>query len=92
MFETGRRPLYNGNILARTITCNGGIGNYHPSGRPYTIRELACLQTLPFWHDFSHLGITAARRQIGNMVPPLLAKAMFQTIIRSLKETDGVET
>lgn len=36
-------------------------------------------------------GITKAKKQIGNAVPPLLAKAMFRAVVKSLKKTDGVE-
>ena len=73
------------------MTCKVG-DNYHPSGkRNYTIRELASLQTFPIIHSFAGArGVTAARHQIGNAVPPVLARALFRTIVRSLKESDGV--
>ncbi|ETN40208.1 uncharacterized protein HMPREF1541_04484 [Cyphellophora europaea CBS 101466] len=91
-FENGRRPPLDGNVQAKTITTNAGQGNYHPSGlRPYTLRELARLQTFPLYHSFAGAkGVTEARRQIGNAVPPVLAKAMFRAIVKSLKESDGV--
>ena len=74
--------------LAKTLTCGGGIGNYHYTGlRPYTIREAACLQSLPKHHIFYGPG---ARKQIGNMVPPLLEKALLKEVLRSLKGTDGL--
>ena len=81
-------PFNPNTTLAKTLTCGGGVGNYHPSGlRPYTIREAACLQTLPMEHNFYMYG---ARKQIGNMVPPLMEKIILQEVIKSLKETDGI--
>lgn len=84
---------FDGNIQAKTVTTNAGQGNYHPSGkRPYTLRELARLQTFPLYHSFAGgKGITEKRRQVGNAVPPLLAKAVFRSIVKSLKESDAKE-
>jgi DNA (cytosine-5)-methyltransferase 1 len=81
------------------VTTNAGQGNYHPSGRrPFTIRELARLQTFPLHHSFDGArgitggkGTTEAKRQIGNAVPPVLAKALFKSIVKSLKESDQEE-
>jgi DNA (cytosine-5)-methyltransferase 1 len=74
------------------LTCSGGVGNYHPSGlRLYTIRELASLQTFPISHNFTPDSKTKARRQIGNAVPPLLARSMYREIIKCLKEADRLE-
>ncbi|KAI9876856.1 MAG: hypothetical protein M1823_007201, partial [Watsoniomyces obsoletus] len=88
------KPAYSGDTQAKTLTCKGGdcVGNYHPSGlRRWTIREIACLQTFPLYHTFAGArGITAAKAQIGNAVPPVLARALFRAIIKSLRETDGV--
>jgi DNA (cytosine-5)-methyltransferase 1 len=78
--------------FAKTLTCSGGVGNYHPSGlRLYTIRELASLQTFPISHNFTPDSKTKARRQIGNAVPPLLARSMYREIIKCLKEADRLE-
>lgn len=88
-YANGQRPPYTPHSLARTITCGGGEGNYHPSGlRCYTNRELACLQTFPLSYQFAGRGV---RKQIGNAVPPLLAKVLYQSIIQSLRETDERE-
>lgn len=93
-FDGPPRLAFDGNIQAKTITTNAGQGNYHPSGRrPYTLRELASLQTFPYYHSFAGAnGITEKKRQIGNAVPPRLAKAMFKSIVESLKESDEKET
>ncbi|KAL4781333.1 S-adenosyl-L-methionine-dependent methyltransferase [Aspergillus varians] len=82
---------FDGNQQARTVTCGGGDSNYnyHPSGqRPFTYREYACLQTFPLSFRFGPLEVL---KQIGNAVPPLLAKAVYEGIIRSLRETDERE-
>lgn len=84
----GRKPPYDPNTPARTITTGAGEFNYHPSGeRSFTNRELACLQTFPLEHRFGQ----GARRQIGNAVPPMLAKAVFREVIKSLQKTDEAE-
>ena len=73
--------------FAKTITCSGG-DNYHPSGeRQFTHREFACLQTFPLDHRFCGVGV---KKQIGNAVPPMLAKAIFREIIKELERTDGI--
>ncbi|RDW83833.1 DNA cytosine methyltransferase [Aspergillus mulundensis] len=84
-----RRAPFDANQQARTITCGGGENNYHPSGlRGFTNREFACLQTFPLEFQF---GRREVRKQIGNAVPPLFAKAIYKEIIRSLQETDERE-
>lgn len=85
-FDAPKIPL-SPNNLAKTITCGGGE-NYHPSGeRGFTNREFACLQTFPLNYKF---GKVEVRTQIGNAVPPMLAKALYKAIIKSLEETDGL--
>lgn len=80
---------FNANQPACTITCNGGEKNYHPSGRRgFTDREFAALQTFPHSHQFGPQGV---RKQIGNAVPPVLAKAIYREVIRSLRRTDQKE-
>ncbi|KPI41560.1 Modification methylase HphIA [Cyphellophora attinorum] len=84
---------FDGNTHARCVTTNAGQYNYHPSGkRPYTIRELARLQTFPLYHSFAGAkGITEKKRQVGNAVPPILAKVVFKSIVKSLKDSDAKE-
>ena len=88
------RAPFSPHTQARCITTKGSGGGdtYHPSGeRPFTIRELASLQTFPVYHSFAGArGITARKHQIGNAVPTVLARALFRTIVKSLKESDGV--
>ena len=72
-----------------TITTGGGGGNYHPSGkRGFTNREFACLQTFDTDYRF---GKQEVRKQIGNAVPPVLAKSIYRELIKSLKRTDSIE-
>lgn len=86
------KSSFSADTLSMTLTCNGGQNNYHPSGtRAYTIREMASLQTFPWYHLFPGKSVTVSRRQIGNAVPPAMGKAIYQEIIRVLKETDGVD-
>jgi len=78
--------------LRGCITTNGGIGNYHPEGwRDFTVRELACLQSIPV--DFKLVNSqneTTIKRQIGNAVPPRVAKLLFEAVIEALKQQDRV--
>lgn len=74
--------------LKGLITCGGGE-SYHWTGRSWTVRELATLQTFP--HDFAFAGIsrTAKIQQIGNAFAPLHAAALFEECVRTLQEVDG---
>ena len=89
--QRSTKSPYASNTQAKTITTSGGIGNYHPSGRRgFTAREIACLQTFPLEHMFADgLGITVLRRQIGNAVPPLFAKTLFEHIKKALMQADA---
>lgn len=81
-------PSYDGNaILPRAMTCSGGQ-NYHPSGeRDFTIREYASLQGFPPNHLFRGNYI---KKQIGNAVPPSVAKILFESIKRALDQANGI--
>lgn len=77
-------------------TITGGFDSFtrgrygHPrADRPLTPREAARLQGFP--DDFVFLGNRGdVRSQIGNVVPPPLAKAVGMEIFRSLLVADGV--
>jgi DNA (cytosine-5)-methyltransferase 1 len=70
------------NKLSSTLTtkcCSYSNGRYgHPTeDRAISVREAACIQTFP--RNFSFVGsLTAKARQVGNAVPPLLAKRIGQ--------------
>lgn len=75
-------------ILPRAMTTSGGQ-NYHPSGkRDFTLREYATLQGFPPCHVFTGAYV---KKQIGNAVPPCVAKVLFESIKRDLDAVDGIE-
>jgi DNA (cytosine-5)-methyltransferase 1 len=67
------------NDLSRTITAHIAKDGYwyiHPrQPRTLTVREAARLQTFPDWYRFAGPP-SAAFKQIGNAVPPMLARAL----------------
>jgi len=88
------KPRYDANRLAKTITTSGG-DNYHPSGlRPFSVRELATLQTFPWNLEFGvgrdgrQFAVVEKRLQVGNAVPPAVYEAVARRIVRSLRESD----
>lgn len=69
------------------------IGNFrknmliHPTQhRGLSVREAARLQSFPDWYEFTG-SIGFQQQQVGNAVPPLLAKAVFDKIIFSVNHT-----
>lgn len=81
------KPWNGEGILPRTMTTSGGQ-NYHPSGkRDFTHREFATLQGFPADHLFRGTGV---KKQIGNAVPPCVARVLFESIKRDLDEADGI--
>lgn len=76
----GHRPV-DPNRPAPTVTARGdnrggAVILPHPNGkRRMTCRELATIQSFPLDYKF-YGGISSVCRQIGNAVPPLLAKAI----------------
>lgn len=66
------------------------IGNYrknmliHPEqDRGLSVREAARIQSFPDWYRFMG-SIGFQQQQVGNAVPPLLAKAVFERIIQEI--------
>ena len=81
---------YDGHkYLPKAITCGGG-GNWHPSGkRDFSLKEYAALQGFPPVHTFAG-GDGQILEQIGNAVPPIIAKVLMESIIKDLKAADGI--
>lgn len=62
----------------------GGRPFIHPTEhRHITVREAARLQSFPDWWHFAG-GPTASYRQVGNAVPPIMAKAVAKQILKVL--------
>ncbi|KUJ23559.1 S-adenosyl-L-methionine-dependent methyltransferase [Mollisia scopiformis] len=80
-------PWDGSKILPRAMTTSGGQ-NYHPKGfRDFTLREYACLQGFPVCHLFKG---NYVKKQIGNAVPPVVAKVLFESVKRDLDIADGI--
>lgn len=67
-----------------------GLKFIHPDQpRTYTPYEAAMIQSFPSDYEFFG-GKNSQFRQIGNAVPPLLAKRIAEVILKSLVETDSL--
>ncbi|KAK8166626.1 S-adenosyl-L-methionine-dependent methyltransferase, partial [Phyllosticta citrichinensis] len=87
-FDQPRRPGEPDKHSTRTLLTNNEGDVYHWSGRrKYTIREMACLQGFPTYHQF--VGTRSdMRRQIGNAVPPNVFAKIMAECIKVLKRVD----
>lgn len=84
-----RRPAYDPERLAPTIT-TGGTGTYHPDGRrEFTLRELANLQGFPVVHQFFG-NKTSIKKQIGNAFPPNIVCMLYKHLEKWLLKEDGM--
>ncbi|MBB5317444.1 DNA cytosine methyltransferase [Tunturibacter empetritectus] len=72
-----------------TVLVGSGAGGGRPFIHPFehrhiTVREAARLQSFPDWWEFSG-GPTAAYRQVGNAVPPIMARAVAKEIAKAIQ-------
>lgn len=72
-----------------TVLVGSGAGGGRPFIHPHehrhiTVREAARLQSFPDWWIFAG-GPTASYRQVGNAVPPFMARALAKQIQKALK-------
>lgn len=76
------RPMDN------PISGSGSIYR-HPDGeRDFTLRELACIQGFPTYHQFEGSYI---KKQIGNAFPPSVAMAFYQCLRQHLEDIDAAQ-
>ena len=86
--QNNMRPF--GNKPSPTIAASFQSNFIHPHlNRNYTAREAARIQSFPDWYEFKGKRTTMSweknlsqYQQIGNAVPPLLAKAIAENIIK----------
>ncbi|KPM45057.1 hypothetical protein AK830_g1470 [Neonectria ditissima] len=89
-YHQPRRPPYDPNRLAGTITTGGG-DIYFPDGtRDLTLREYASLQGFPKNHTFFGTK-TSIKRQIGNAFPPNTVRVLYRHIEKWLLKEDGMQ-
>jgi len=82
--------LHPDGLCSTVLTkCDPHWGSFfHPTqNRVISVREAARIQSFPDYYEFSGK-ITQQYEQIGNAVPPLLGKAIGDTIMKMLGETE----
>jgi DNA (cytosine-5)-methyltransferase 1 len=67
-------------LTTRCISYSNGRFGHPEQNRAISAREAACLQTFPRYFSFAG-SLSSKARQIGNAVPPLMAKAIAQSFI-----------
>ncbi|MCP2216239.1 DNA cytosine methyltransferase [Bradyrhizobium elkanii] len=68
-------------LTTRCISYSNGRFGHPTQDRAISVREAACLQTFPRKYRFSGI-LESKARQIGNAVPPLMAKAIGRAYVK----------
>jgi len=78
---------YNSNQPSVCVTGDMRKIFHYSQNRALTVRELARIQTFP--DNFIFKGSTISQQQqVGNSVPPLMAKAIAKTILKMIKDDE----
>lgn len=72
-------------LTTRCISYSNGRFGHLDQNRAISIREAACLQTFPRKYRFAGSHESKAR-QVGNAVPPLMAKAIGKAFLAHARE------
>ena len=94
--HTGKRDCHklNPESQSRTVTTLPEDFVHYRKNRIPTVRELARLQSFPDWFEFKGPRTTGGRQrkwtccqytQVGNAVPPEMARALFKSVARTLR-------
>lgn len=83
-----RRPAYDPNGLAGTLTTGGADFAYPDGTRDFTLREYASLQGFPCYHRFKGTR-TSIKKQIGNAFPPNTVRVLYDHLQKWLLREDG---
>jgi DNA (cytosine-5)-methyltransferase 1 len=78
-------------MTTRCLSYSNGRFGHPEEDRAISVREAACLQTFPRTFKFSGT-VTSRGRQVGNAVPPLLAKRIGQVITGERVGRSGAPT
>ena len=81
---TGVSPTLRAGTKFRSSGYTAARPIHHDQPRCITVREAARLQSFPDWFEFDST-IWHGFRQVGNAVPPNLARAVASAIIRALR-------
>lgn len=72
-------------LTTRCISYSNGRFGHPEQDRALSIREAACLQSFPRSYAF-HGSLESKARQIGNAVPPLMARSIGEAIIQHMEK------
>lgn len=88
LFAQRKAPYSPHGFLNGCITTRGSESYHYSGGRRWTPRELSIFQSFP--HHYKFCGTqTDAIKQIGNAFPPVMAEAMYRSIVQTLEAFDN---